>query len=99
MPDRTADQNGSAVRPQPLDDLINTALCGFLRIDDTGKILIANERLLQNLEYELEELAGLSIDKILPVASRIFYQTHFFPLLKLHGKLNEVYFSLCSRSG
>jgi len=98
MPDRPADQNDSASPPEPLDDLINSAPCGFLRFDDTGKILLANQRLLKSLEYDLDELVGLSIDKILPVPSRIFYQTHFFPLLKLHGNVNEVYFSLCSRS-
>jgi Signal transduction histidine kinase len=99
MPDTSEDQTSSASRPEPLDGLINSAPCGFLRFDDTGKILVANERLLQTLEYDLDELVGLSIDKILTVASRIFYQTHFFPLLKLHGKLNECYFSLSSRSG
>jgi hypothetical protein len=36
---------------------------------------------------------------ILPIASRIFYQTHFFPLLKLHGKIEEIYFSLRAKEG
>jgi signal transduction histidine kinase/ActR/RegA family two-component response regulator len=33
------------------------------------------------------------------VAGRIFYQTHLFPILKLHGRVEEVYFSLRAKSG
>jgi PAS domain S-box-containing protein len=79
--------------------MIDTAPCGFLRFDDAGNILLINQTLLRSLGRQAEEVAGKPIDRILPVAGRIFYQTHFFPLLKLHGKVNEGFFSLKARSG
>lgn len=82
-----------------LDELLNTAPCGFLRFTDDGKIVVVNATLLQLLGYELDELRGQRIDSILPLASRIFYQTHFFPLLKLHGKVEEIYISLRPKQG
>ena len=77
-----------------LDERLNTAPGGFLSLTDDGEILEINATLLNLLGYELTDLKGRRIDSILPVASRIFYQTHFFPLIKLHGQVNEVYFTI-----
>lgn len=82
-----------------MDDLLNTAPCGFLAFSDDGTIKAVNATLLRLLGHDADELSARHLESILPVASRIFYQTHFFPLLKLHGKAEEVYFSLRSRSG
>src|SRR5918993_938774 len=82
-----------------MDDLLNTAPCGFLSFDDDGRIAAANETLAELLGYERGELLGRHVESLLPVASRIFYQTHLFPLLKLHDRVEEVYFSLRSKGG
>ena len=82
-----------------MDDLLNRAPCGFLTFTDEGAISAVNETLLRLLGHVEQGLFGKQIESILPVASRIFYQTHFFPLLKLHGEVQEVYFSLRSKNG
>lgn len=82
-----------------MDDLLNRAPCGFLSFADDGRILLVNATLLEALGYELPELQSRHLEYLLPVASRIFYQTHFFPLLKLHGRVEEVYFSLRAKNG
>ena len=80
----------------PDHDLLNTAPCGFLIFSDEGDILALNDTLLQLLHYEREALIGKKLEIILSIANRIFYQTHLFPLLKLHGKAEEVFLSLLS---
>ncbi|WP_333306211.1 diguanylate cyclase domain-containing protein [Microcoleus sp. B7-D4] len=82
-----------------IDELLNTSPCGFLSFADDGTILMVNATLVQLLGHEPDELRGQKMESILPIASRIFYQTHFFPLLKLHGKVEEIYFSLRSKEG
>ncbi|HEY9810803.1 MAG TPA: diguanylate cyclase [Halomicronema sp.] len=82
-----------------IDELLNSAPCGFLSFTDDGTIVMVNATLLELLGYEFDNLSGRKIETILPIASRIFYQTHFFPLLKLHGKAEEIYFSLRSKQG
>ena len=82
-----------------IDELLNTAPCGYLSFTDDGTIVIANATLLELLEYKADELWGRKIELLLPISSRIFYQTHFFPLLKLHGKVEEIYFPLKSKHG
>jgi diguanylate cyclase (GGDEF)-like protein len=82
-----------------MDDLLNTAPCGFLSSTDDGKIIVINSTLLNILEYQSEELEGRHIESILPIASRVFYQTHLFPLLKMHGKVDEIFLYLQTKSG
>lgn len=80
-------------------DLLNIAPCGFASVSDEGIILFVNQRLQELLQYPESELVGKHIDTILTIPARIFYQTHFFPLIRLHGKADEIYFNLKSKSG
>jgi signal transduction histidine kinase/CheY-like chemotaxis protein len=82
-----------------MEELLNIAPCGFLSFTDDGKIVMVNATLLHLLDYKFGELQGHHVESILAIASRIFYQTHFFPLLKLHGKVEEIYLSLRSKTG
>ncbi|WP_190552433.1 ATP-binding protein [Trichocoleus sp. FACHB-591] len=82
-----------------IDEPFNTAPCGFLSFNDDGTIAMLNATLSQLLGYESNQLEGMPIESILPIASRIFYQTHFFPLLKLHGKVEEIYLLLRAKQG
>jgi PAS domain S-box-containing protein len=82
-----------------VDALLNTAPCGFLSFSEDGTVLAANATLAEWLGYAPEALNGRHLETLLPVASRIFYQTHFFPLLKLTGRVDEVYFSVRTAEG
>lgn len=82
-----------------MDELLNTAPCGFLSFADDGAILVVNRTLTVWLSYEETEVVGRHFEHVLPPGGRIFYQTHFFPLLRLHGRAEEVYFSLRASDG
>ncbi len=80
-------------------DLVVTYLehapCGFLTFSDAGVITGINATLLALLGYAQKgEVAGRSIETLFSIAGRIFYQTHFFPLVRLHGHASEIFFSL-----
>jgi PAS domain S-box-containing protein len=82
-----------------MDDLLNTAPCGFVEFDDDGTILLVNATLATLLGYTPGDLLGRSMDLLLTPGSRVFHQTHFVPLLKMQGKVDELYLSLRSRHG
>ena len=82
-----------------MDDLLNTAPCGFVTFADDGTILYTNVRLRERLGYAEGELEGRPLEDILSIGGRVFYHTHFFPLLKLQGQVEEIYFSLKSKTG
>ena len=80
-------------------DLLDRAPCGFVSFRDDGIITAANAMVGQLLDIDARELVGRSFEELLTVPARIFYQTHFFPLIRLHGHADEIYFTLRARSG
>jgi PAS domain S-box-containing protein len=80
-------------------DLLDGAPCGFVSFGDDGRIRHVNTTLLDRLGYTREALAGRHFETLLGVGSRIFYQTHFFPLLRLHGHAEEIFLLLRTRDG
>lgn len=82
-----------------MDELLNHAPCGFLSFADNGAIRAINTTLLGMLGYAHEEVEGFHIQNILSAGGRVFYQTHLFPLLKMHGQVEEIYLSLRSKDG
>lgn len=83
----------------PTSDLLDRAPCGFISFREDGTIVLANATLGQLLDIDARELVGQSFETILTIPARIFYQTHFFPLIKLHGRAEEIYFTLRAHSG
>jgi signal transduction histidine kinase len=79
--------------------LLDTAPCGFISFDDAGVVVAANATLLERIGCTADGLIGQRVESILNIGSRIFYQTHFFPLLKLHGHAHEVFIMLRAASG
>ncbi|HEX8696768.1 MAG TPA: PAS domain-containing sensor histidine kinase [Longimicrobium sp.] len=82
-----------------LGELLDHAPCGFVSFADDGTITAANATLAEMLGYARGELEGRPIDAILTTGSRIFYQTHFFPLVRLHGRAEEVFLLLRAKDG
>lgn len=78
--------------------LLNNAPCGFFTIREDGVITMANKYCCQLLEYEVQEFAGMNISTLLTLPGRIFYQTHFYPLVKLHQHVEEIFLNLVSKS-
>lgn len=82
-----------------LDDVLNTAPCGFLSFADDGTVRLANATLLDLLGYRADEVIGRHVERLLTIGSRIFYQTHWFPLVRLHGSADEIFLMLRSSAG
>ena len=82
-----------------MDAQLETAPASFVSFDDNGVILSTNLRLRTVLGYGEGELEGKPLEAILSIGGRIFYHTHFFPLLKMQGMVEEIYLSLKSKSG
>jgi PAS domain S-box-containing protein len=82
-----------------VDSLLDAAPCGFIAFADDGTIRAANATLCDMLGYVRDELQGRRLESILNLGSRIFYQTHFFPLVKLQGRAEEIFLLLRSKSG
>ena len=80
-------------------ELLNQMPGGYLCFTEEGVLVSINQTLLDHLGYEALEVVGHSVESLFTIASRIFYQTHFYPLLKLQGKAEEIFLSLRMKNG
>ena len=80
-------------------DLLDAAPAGFLSFRDDGTVVLANAPLLELLDYSADEVVGQHVESLFGVAARIFYQTHLFPLVRMHGRAEEIYLELRSSQG
>ncbi len=80
-------------------DLLDRAPCGFISFTDDGKICYINTTLCDRLGYDQPSLSDKHIETLFALGSRIFYQTHFFPLIKLHGRAQEIFMLLRAKDG
>ncbi|WP_412061873.1 ATP-binding protein [Rubrivirga sp. IMCC45206] len=78
---------------------IDHAPCGLLTVDDGGVICDANQAIADALGMAPEALRGRKVREILAPGARLYYQTHFFPLLRLRGAVHEVYVSFRTAAG
>jgi phosphoserine phosphatase RsbU/P len=82
-----------------MDERLNHAPCGYLSLTEDHNILAVNQTLLSLLGYDREALSGCRFESILTRSSRIFYQIYFFPLIRLNGKVEEMYLTLRAADG
>jgi two-component system, OmpR family, phosphate regulon sensor histidine kinase PhoR len=89
-----------AVLRASADDLYEQAPCGYLYTTPDGLIVKTNRTLLDWLGYERDEVVGRKyFADLLRVGGKLFHETHFAPLLQMHGLANEIAFDLVGRDG
>lgn len=72
--------------------------CYYFCTDEAGNITEVNERACVQLGYERDELLGNKVTIIFTVATRIFHQTHFFPLIRMQGTADEIFITLLTKA-
>ncbi|WP_158795595.1 PAS domain-containing sensor histidine kinase [Pedobacter sp. L105] len=81
------------------EDFLEHSVSGYISTKPSGEIIRTNSRLVEWLGYTKEDLIGKRITSLLAMGSRIFYETHLSPLLKLQGFFEEVSAELLLKNG
>lgn len=84
---------------EDLEDLYENAPCGYLSLRADGRIVKANHTFCRWTGYTPVELTGRRLHDFLNISGRIFYETHFAPLLRMQGFFNEVALDLIKKDG
>jgi len=89
-----------ALFDESAEDLYEHAPCGYLSLLPDGVVGKVNATFLEWTGYSSAELVGKArfLD-LLTVGGRIYYETHFQPLLRMQRQVREVAFDLMRRSG
>jgi sigma-B regulation protein RsbU (phosphoserine phosphatase) len=84
---------------EDLEDLYETAPCGYVSISPEGRIVKANRTLTQWLGRPQEALVGMAVHDILGFGGRIAFETHLAPLLRMQGHVHEIALELLTADG
>ena len=82
-----------------LDPRLDHLPAGYLSLSEQYTIQEINDTLLSALDYQAQDLRGKSINQLVSLAGRIFFQTHVVPKLRYAASIQEVYFPLRNRAG
>jgi sigma-B regulation protein RsbU (phosphoserine phosphatase) len=84
---------------EDLEDLYETAPCGYLSVTADGVIAKCNQTLLTWTGRSRDELIGARFSTLLSIGSRIYNETHLAPLLRMQGHVSEVALDILSHGG
>ena len=84
---------------EDLEDLYENAPCGYLSLQPDGRIVKVNRTLSAWIGIPADQLLGKRLHDLLNMPGRIFYETHFAPLLRMQGFFNEVALDLVTSDG
>ena len=90
----------AALLEEDMEDLYENAPTGYLSTLPGGTIVKVNETLLAWTGYRREELVGeRRLHDLLPPGARIYYETHYAPLLQMQGAIREIAVELLRADG
>ncbi|MEK3884338.1 ATP-binding protein [Paenibacillus sp. PL2-23] len=73
--------------------------CGYISLSLDGVILSINDQLLRWMAADRVHTEGCHVNTILTDSSKLFYHMYLFPMLKLRGKVEEMYLTLKAGDG
>jgi PAS domain S-box-containing protein len=81
-------------------ELIEDAPCGFLSTQPDGTIVAANRTFLTWMGFRADDLLGrVRFYDLLPPGAKIYYETHYAPLLQMQGGVRELALELVRADG
>ncbi len=81
------------------EDFFEQSLSGFLIADSYNLIVQSNPRLANWLGKTVDELKGNRFSDLLSIGSKIYYETHLLPLLRMQGFFEEILIEIYDASG
>src|SRR5215217_6401964 len=84
---------------EDLEDLYETAPCGYVSVLPNGAIVKANRTIADWLGWQPDELVKKSLHDILSIGGRIAVETHLAPLLRMQGHVHETAIDLLTSDG
>ena len=86
------------IRDSP-EELFENAPCGYLTTTLDGTIVQVNRTLQTLTGYARDALVGRRFPELLTVGGRIYYETHYAPLLQMQGWVREIAVDLIGADG
>lgn len=90
----------AALLEDSAEDLYENAPCGYLSTLMDGRIVKINTTLLGWLGYRRADLVGRRyFSDLLTVGGRLYHETHYAPMLRMHGEVGGIALELRAADG
>ena len=77
------------------EELYENAPCGYVSFSTDGTIFNINSTLLFWLGFTKKEVIGVKkFNSLFKMGGKIFFETHFFPLIRIQGFIKEINFDI-----
>jgi phosphoserine phosphatase RsbU/P len=97
-PGGTGPADAPTTPPDPPEDLYEDAPCGLLSLRPDGTVVTVNRTFLRWTGHAYATLSGTRFRDLLAPGDRIFYETHYAPLLQMQDEVREIAVTLvCPR--
>jgi PAS domain S-box-containing protein len=81
------------------EDLYENAPCGYLSTLPNGTLIKVNQTFLTWTGYRREELLGRRLQELMTIGGKMFYETHYAPLLRMQGFVSEINVDVVHKDG
>jgi PAS domain S-box-containing protein len=100
MRDHSRARIDDALLDESAEDLYEQAPCGYLSTLPDGTIVRVNHTLIEWTGHAREALlGGTKFQTLLSIGAKIYYETHYAPLLRMQGFANEIAMELVCADG
>jgi PAS domain S-box-containing protein len=83
--------NEHGIADESAEELYEQAPCGYLSTAPDGRILKVNQTFAMLIGMTRDQLtSGKRFSDLLTIGGRIFYETHFALMLRMHGEVSEI---------
>jgi sigma-B regulation protein RsbU (phosphoserine phosphatase) len=90
----------AALLDDDAEQLYDRAPCGYLSTAPDGTIIKVNQTFLTLTGYDRGQLVGrVRFAQLLSAGGRIYYETHYAPMLSMQGHAHEIAFDLVQGEG
>ena len=89
----------NAVQGQEANLFFEESISGFLIADEKNRIIRSNKRVSDWLGISLDQIKGKKFSDLLSIGSKIYFETHLSPLLKMQGYFEEILVELSGAAG
>ena len=85
--------------PERPEELFEDAPCGLLSLRPDGAVVSVNRTFLRWTGHDRDAVVGTGFRELLAPGDRIFYETHYAPLLQMQDEVREIAVTLVSPRG
>lgn len=87
------------LKHQEANAFFEESFSGFLIADEKNRIIRSNQRVSDWLGISPAEIKGKKFSDLLSIGSKIYFETHLSPLLKIQGHFDEILVELSGLDG